>query len=225
MDVLVVGQGKLAQELLEGVKSPVIDRVLPWADRDQAAGKGCMVVHAGSGREMNEVIEFCTQTHSTLLELSTGDSGLPKRLSFPAVICPNVNMAMLSFMAMVRGAAPLFKGMEIEISESHQASKKTRPGTAVYLARALGKSEKEIFSERDPVRQQEIGIPEPFLDRHAWHQILIREGGVEIKLETRVLGESAYADGLSRIIEQIASQPISPGYHDIVDLIRARPDT
>ena len=49
LQVLIVGSGKLAGELLENLKSSRIDRVLPWSRRD-ASWKGCtVVVHAGSG--------------------------------------------------------------------------------------------------------------------------------------------------------------------------------
>jgi dihydrodipicolinate reductase len=230
-DILIVGRGKLADELLHELHGPAISRVVRWDERDFRTDEPYMVVHAGSGRELDDVIGFCAETGSTLLELSTGDSQYPAAISFPVVICPNVNMQMLYFMAMVKQTSGYFRGQDIRIAESHQASKSTRPGTALYLARSLGIPETEIRSERDPKVQSEVlGIPDAFLDRHACHQIVIREPQVEIRLESRVLGKSAYASGLARIIGMLSGMELALGCHDVVDLVtedirRGFPDT
>lgn len=219
-DILIVGRGKLAEELVRGLDSPAISRVIRWEDREPLTEGHYMVVHAGSGRELDDVIGFCSETGATLLDLSTEDSHYPAAIGFPVVICPNVNMQMLCFMAMVKHASAYFRGQDIRIAESHQASKGTRPGTALYLARSLGIPETEIRSERDPKVQSEVlGIPDAFLDRHACHQIAIREPQVEIRLESRVLGKSAYASGLARIIGMLSGMELAPGCHDVVDLV------
>lgn len=220
IEVLIVGRGKLAEELLQGIKSPIVMNVLQWNERVSLKGEKCIVVHAGSGRELDDVIEYCNKTKSTLLDLSTGDSILPETPLFPIIVCPNVNLQMLYFMAMVKQASKYFKGQNIKITESHQSSKSTKPGTALYLANSLGIKEKDIKSIRDPESQKEIGISSQFIDRHAYHQILINQGDVEIKMETKVLGKSAYASGLSEIINNIAGKGIvDPGKYDIVDFI------
>ena len=218
--ILIVGRGKLAGELLQGLGGPTISRVVRWDERDSQEGDRYMVIHAGSGRELNDVIEFCSVTESVLLDLSTGDSQFPVTTKFPVVICPNVNVQMIYFMAMVKHASRYFRGQDIRISESHQASKSTKPGTAIYLAKSLGIPETEIRSERDPKVQNEVlGIPSSFLDRHAYHEVVIRNPEVEIRLETRVLGKSAYASGLAKVIDIVAGRKLDPGYYDIVDLV------
>lgn len=218
--VLVVGHGKLAEELLEGLNGLRISRVFRWEERECLQGDPSIVIHAGSGREIDDVMEFCSGTGSILLDLSTGDSKFPDTTTFPVVVCPNVNLQVLYFMAMVKHSSRHFKGRDIKISESHQASKSTKPGTAIYLAKSLGVPESEIKSERDPKVQKEVlGIPSPFLDRHAFHQIVIRSPDVEIRLETRVLGKSAYAPGLSKIIDVVAQRRLDPGHYDIVDFV------
>jgi dihydrodipicolinate reductase len=128
-------------------------------------------------------------------------------------------MPMLRFMAMVKRASRYFRGQD-RITESHQASKRTKPGTAIHLANSLGVPETEIRSERDPkVQLEALGIPSAFLDRHAYHEIVISDPEVEIRLETRVLGKSAYSSGLSKVIEIVAESRLKPGCHDIVDLV------
>lgn len=100
--VLIVGRGKLAQELLDGLRSQTVSMVAPWEDRDAVRGQRVFVVHAGSGRELGDAVKFCSVTGSVLLDLSTAGSQLPEAPDFPLVVCPNVNMQMLGFMAMVR---------------------------------------------------------------------------------------------------------------------------
>lgn len=218
--ILIVGRGKLAEELLHGLGSPTISRVVRWDERDSQEGDRYIVIHAGSGRELNDVIGFCSVTGSILLDLSTGDSQFPVTTKFPVVICPNVNVQMLYFMAMVKHSSRYFRGQDIKIAESHQASKSTKPGTAIYLAKSLCIPETEIRSERDPKVQNEVlGIPSSFLDRHAYHEIVIRNPEVEIRLETRVLGKSAYASGLAKVIDIVARRKLDPGYYDIVDFV------
>lgn len=220
--ILIVGRGRLAEELLLGLKGPEIAGVLPWDAREAAGDGPCMVVHAGSGRELGDVFDFCGARGAVLLDLSTAGTPYPAAAAFPLVVCPNVNMLMLSFMAMVRQAAGYFRGLDISIAESHQAAKKTSPGTAVHLARSLGVPASAIRSERDPQVQREvIGIPEEFLDRHAFHDIVIRDAEVEIRMQTRVLGKSAYASGLARVVAIVSARRPGPGCHDIVDLILA----
>jgi len=218
--ILVVGRGKLAEELLQGLSSPSISCVLRWSERSSQTESRHIVVHAGSGRELGEVMDFCAATGSVLLDLSTGEPQRPTTTEFPVVICPNVNMQMLYFMALVKRAAKYFAGQNIAICESHQASKTSKPGTAIYLAKALGVPETEIRSERDPqVQEGVLGIPSAALDRHAYHEILIRSPEVEIRLETRVLGKTAYATGLAKVIDRVAKSRLVPGYYDIVDLV------
>ncbi len=218
--IRIVGCGKLAEELLRELSGPAIARVVRFGGSDFPEGAPCIVVHAGSGRELGEVTGFCSRTGSMLLDLSTAGSRFPKTVSFPVVVCPNVNMQMLRFMAMVRQASRYFMGQDITVAESHQASKTTSPGTAVYLARSLGVPETAIRSERNPdVQEQALGIPTAFLDRHALHAITVRSPEVEIRLEAKVLGKSAYAAGLAQVITLLTRKRPAPGFHDIVDLV------
>ncbi len=48
---------------------------------------------------------------------------------------------------------------------------------------------------------------------------MIKNPEVEIRLETRVLGKSAYASGLAKVIDIVDRRKLAPGYYDIVDLV------
>lgn len=219
-DVLIVGRGKLANELIEELRGEAIARTLRWEERAASVSEAQIVVHAGSGRELPEVIAYCAMTHSMLFELSTADSAIPKTVDFPVIICPNVNVQMLRFMAMVRHASRYFKGQAITITESHHATKTSKPGTALYLAKQLGVAESEIRSERNPERQQQLfGIPPEYLGRHAYHNITITSPDAEITLEARVFGKTAYAASLAEIIAMVTQIDLKAGCHDIVHLV------
>ena len=100
MQVIVVGSGKLARELLGALPSGDAGQVVPWAAEGLPAEKS-VVVHAGSGRELQAVSAFCESTCSPLVELATGSALEHVAADFPVVLCPNTNLLMLKFMAML----------------------------------------------------------------------------------------------------------------------------
>jgi 4-hydroxy-tetrahydrodipicolinate reductase len=81
-EVLVVGRGKLANELMDGLSGDVISRTIRWDNRSTSLSDSRIVVHAGSGRELPEVIDYCTNTNTLLFELSTADSMIPDMWTF-----------------------------------------------------------------------------------------------------------------------------------------------
>ncbi|MBJ9594191.1 dihydrodipicolinate reductase C-terminal domain-containing protein [Burkholderia seminalis] len=236
MQVIVVGTGKLAHELLDAhTLDPAICRVLPWADSTRTAPRGTdvrrsdarrtdarsIVVHAGSGRELPAAIAFCRATASPLIELSTGSDLETASHDFPVVLCPNTNILMLKFMSMLETSGHLFRGCEISLTESHQAAKTSVPGTAVGIAQSLGVPAEDIRSVRDPdVQRGEFGIPDDQLGRHAVHRIHIDDGACSLRLESRVYGATPYADGVSRIVEAVLQQDLENRRYSIVEFIR-----
>jgi 4-hydroxy-tetrahydrodipicolinate reductase len=208
MQIIIVGSGKLATELLNTLEFDHTCQVVSWTDKVHSNGKS-IVVHAGSGRELKDVIAYCEQTRSPLVELSTGseiENALP---AFPVVLCPNTNILMLKFMNMLARGAHLFRGYSIKLTESHQAQKASVPGTAVSMASALGLNAGDVHSVRDPDKQKvALHIPVEHLNRHAYHQIVIEDAACSINLETRVYGASPYADGVARILAAIRSNEL-----------------
>lgn len=220
VQVLIVGSGKLASELLENLSSSNITKVLPWTQRDQPHEGKRIVVHAGSGREIDEVVSFCSRNHLVLIELSTSDNLAAARTPFPIIICPNVNMLMLRFMAMLQSQGHLFAQYKKTILESHQSTKKSEPGTAISIADSIGMKADQIISVRDPVTQErELGIPAEFLSRHAYHSVRITDGNATILFETKVLGEAPYSLGLAQVIESIYQRELEPMKYDVLTLI------
>ncbi|WP_396332385.1 dihydrodipicolinate reductase [Burkholderia anthina] len=231
MQVLVVGTGKLATELLRSHQlDPAICHVMPWSDgaRDDAGRSDArrsdarsIVVHAGSGRELPDAIAFCRATGSTLIELSTGSDLETGSHDFPVVLCPNTNILMLKFMSMLETSGHLFRDCNISVTESHQAGKTSVPGTAVDIGQSLGVPAQAIRSVRDPAEQRDaLQIPDDQLGRHAFHRIRIEDGACSLQFESRVYGASPYADGVSRIVDAVRQRDLERRRYSIVEFIR-----
>lgn len=221
MQIYIAGSGKLATELLAGLTSNNGLSVSRWPAESDFSAR-CIVVHAGSGREIGSIASFCERTSSVLVELSTGSSLEGFQPDFPLVLCPNTNILMLKFMCMLERSGSMFKGSEIRITESHQATKTSVPGTAVSIATALGVSASEIISVRDISQQEnDLDIPQTHLRRHAFHRIEIHDGPCTISMETRVYGESPYASGVQEIVSAIQQRALQPRVYSINEFIES----
>lgn len=219
MNVYIAGAGKLATELLAHMAIDPPFRVRPWAAAHLVA-EPSIVLHAGSGRELDDVLAFCERSQSVLVELATGSDWQALVPACAVVMCPNTNILMLKFMAMLRRGGPLFAGCRVAITESHQSGKTSTPGTAVAMAEALGMPAREIVSVRDPGQQQSaLRIPPEHLHRHAVHLVSIEDDACTVSLQTRVYGDSPYAEGVGRIVRSIRADPLPRGVHQIEALV------
>jgi dihydrodipicolinate reductase len=217
--VIVVGTGKLARELLSVLPSTSSIKVAAWADAVKSEEKS-VVVHAGSGRELEDVITYCQETGSTLVELATGSGIESREVNFPVVVCPNTNILMLKFLAMLAASGHHFKNYKVSVIESHQAEKSSVPGTAVALAQSLGLPSSKILSIRDPREQRDaLKIPPEYLARHAYHRVEIEDNVGRIVLETKVFGPAPYAEGLAQIISTVRSNKLENRRYNIMEFI------
>lgn len=221
MHVFIAGAGKLATELLDKLPQGGPFTVSSWSGVPDA-GARAIVVHAGSGREIGDIYGFCQRTSSVLVELATGSAMEGQQPSFPVVLCPNTNILMLKFMCMLERSGPLFAGSQISITESHQASKASVPGTAVAMAHALGLVASEVISVRSASQQStDLHIPTEHLARHAYHRIQIHDGSCAISMETRVYGESPYVHGVQQLIAAIRQRPLQNRVYAINEFIQS----
>ncbi|WP_440108053.1 dihydrodipicolinate reductase [Acidovorax sp. BL-A-41-H1] len=219
MQVIVVGSGKLARELLAALDAGLGGRVVAWRSGELQTAKS-VVVHAGSGREIDEVRRFCETTQSALVELATGSVLEEGPVACPVILCPNTNILMLKFMAMLGRSGALFRGYRIGLVESHQAGKTSVPGTAVSMAESLGLDASEIRSVRDvQVQQNALQIPPEHLARHAFHEVAIEDGACSIRMETRVYGDAPYADGVAQIVAAVRRQALENRRYSILEFI------
>jgi len=219
MQVLIVGSGKLASELLNELSLSASFAVLSWSSAPSVLGRS-VVVHAGSGRELDDVITYCRDTNSVLVELATGSKIEIAPPAFPVILCPNTNILMLKFMNMLEKSGRLFDGYSIEMTESHQAEKRSTPGTAVAIAQSLGLPAEEVISVRDREEQvKALHIPPEHLGRHAVHSISIDDGTCRVLLETRVYGSSPYANGVSKIVSAVATRQLENRVYAVAEFV------
>lgn len=219
MQIYIAGSGKLATELIERLEPIDGLSISSWANAADRTEKS-IVVHAGSGRELEAISRFCTATSSVLIELSTGSSLENGPTHFPIVVCPNTNILMLKFMYMLERSGAMFAAYDTHITESHQASKTSVPGTAVQMANALGVNVHNVVSIRDSaIQQKELNIPQTYMGRHAFHRIHIQDGPCSIAMETRVFGEAPYASGVQQIIGAVRVLSLESRVYSIIEFI------
>ncbi|PTS99025.1 dihydrodipicolinate reductase [Pedobacter sp. HMWF019] len=220
MKIFIVGSGKLANAILKADLSFASCEVIKWEPLYQTLNERAILVHAGSGRELKECLAFCAGTKSVFIELSTGLETENLDPEFPLIICPNTSILILKTLRMIDLFGGSFEDYEISITESHQSTKKTEPGTAYNLANSLKVPHNKVVSIRDPqVQQDKIGIPLEFLNGHAYHKIVIRNCNDEVTIETKVLGHNSYANGVNAIIKTCLNHDLENKRYTVLDLI------
>ena len=220
MKIFVVGSGKLANAILTSDLSFPSCEVLKWETQFQTLNEKAIIVHAGSGRQLEECFEFCVRTKTVFIELSTGLETERMKPDFPLIICPNTSILLLKTLSVIKVNGRYFENYEISITESHQSTKKTEPGTAYAFANALKFPPEKIVSIRDPeIQQNKIGIPKEYLDKHAYHKIVIKDGNDEVTIETKVLGHDSYANGVKTIIDTVLRCSLENKKYTVLDLI------
>lgn len=126
-----------------------------------------------------------------------------------AVIAPNMATPMVVIQAMLEYASKTFPwaldGWELEITESHQSTKKDVSGTAKTwrpLLEALGATMSEdIVSIRDQnIQRNQFGVRD--LDAHGYHFITLSspDERTKIELSTEINGRGVYVGGTLQAI-------------------------
>ncbi|MCF0052547.1 hypothetical protein LXM25_20925 [Dyadobacter sp. LJ53] len=221
MKVFVVGSGKLASAILSAKTTFKNCELIPWDSAFQHSKEQAIILHCGSGRQIAECLMFCQRTGSKFIELSTGLDTEHFTPDFPIIICPNTSMLMLKTMGMLGQFGKQFKDYQIAITESHQSAKQTEPGTAFHIADSLGFPAEEIISVRDRETQSaEIGIPDEFLGKHAYHKIVIQDGNDSLTIETKVLGHMSYTAGVQQIIDLILNKNLENRRYNVLELMQ-----
>jgi 4-hydroxy-tetrahydrodipicolinate reductase len=220
MKLYIAGSGKLANAIINA-QAFSKGEILRWGAEYLQLNEPGIIIHAGSGRQLDECIAFCTRTKSVLVELSTGLKTETAEPDFPLVICPNTSILLLKTLKMLEVFGSAFKDYEVSITESHQQAKQTEPGTAYAFAESLGLPVGSISSVRDPqVQENQIGIPAEFLSKHAYHKIVIKDGLDELTIETKVLGHDSYAKGVKAIVDTVRKLHLENRRYTVLELIR-----
>jgi dihydrodipicolinate reductase len=220
MKIFIAGSGKLASAILSASLSFPSCEVQKWETDFAATNEKAILVHAGSGRQLEECIAFCKKTGSILVELSTGLSTENIDADFTLIICPNTSILLLKTMNMLKRYGHYFSKDKISIIESHQSEKKSIPGTAYNLAESLSYPANDIKSIRDAaVQLNEVGIPAEYLGKHAYHKIIIDDGPDQVIIETKVLGHDSYVNGVKKIITAVLENSLEKRTYNVLELI------
>jgi 4-hydroxy-tetrahydrodipicolinate reductase len=134
-----------------------------------------------------------------------------------AVIAPNMAKPIIAFQAMMEYVAKEFPGIlsgyNLEIEESHQATKPDTSGTAKAVAKnfnAMGIPflADQIKMIRDPKIQIKIGVPEEHLGGHGWHtyKVTSPDETVLLGFAHNVSGRSVYIPGILDAVEYVHSK-------------------
>ena len=220
MKLFVVGSGKLANAIINSPISVQSCEIVHWETQYQTFAERAIIVHAGSGRQLQECVEFCKRTKSVFIELSTGLETETIESDFPLILCPNTSILVLKTLNMIKAQGQSFEKYTISITESHQSTKKTEAGTAYAFAKAVHFPVEKIVSIRDPeIQQRKIGIPPEYLDKHAYHKLVISDGNDQVTIETKVLGHDSYAGGVKALIEAVMNLQLENKKYTVLDLI------
>lgn len=161
---------------------------------------------------VNSNVEFYTKHKIPFVMGTTGGDrkALEERVAaseISAVVAPNMAKQIVGFQAMMDFAAKnfpgLFEGYSLRIEESHQKEKADTSGTAkamvgYFNGLGLDFSVEDIEMERDPERQKQIwGIPEEFIQGHAWHTYTLNspDGTVLFQFRHNINGREIYVQG------------------------------
>ncbi|NOZ81955.1 MAG: dihydrodipicolinate reductase [Candidatus Micrarchaeota archaeon] len=185
------------------------------------------------GAGLQNVRFFCENRAPFVMGTTGFDHDEARRMvedsSIPAVIAPNMckeivllNEAIEYLANMYPGA---FKDLVVRICESHQKRKKDTSGTAKkvrsYLEQ-LTENDVEIVSIRDPDIQDLLGVPEKYLDGHAYHWFVLKGKNKKFIIIYKIHGRRPYAEGsldAARFVD-VKNHKNEPGYYEMTDVLR-----
>lgn len=219
------GMGRLGQSLLD-YDHDILGLEVVGVDLPQNAQ--VLVYCRKTNGTLTEAIEYCSDTETPLLFLS---SGIPvdtlAERNFPVVKVPNAALGVIDYLQRVETAARTdYSGWQATIIEHHQEAKADTSGTAKKLADMLGIGYENIISVRNfKQSQEEYGIPDSSRDGYAVHSVVFTNpatGETSDAFEVVVRGREVYAAGVMDIYRALQENPeaFTNGTHDIVDLVK-----
>jgi 4-hydroxy-tetrahydrodipicolinate reductase len=123
-------------------------------------------------------------------------------------------------------------GYALSVDESHQKTKADTSGTARAVVESLGAlvakpmAESEIHKIRNDEDSKAFGVPEDFLNGHAYHtyKLVSGDGSVTFEFKHNVNGRSTYAEGVADAVgflaEKVAERKPAKVY-DMIDVLES----
>ena len=218
--VIIVGNGNLANSILENLAKDHENIDLLKYDKNIIADHNSIFIHVGSGREYRDSLDLAIRFNSSYIQAATENDikmtrPLNKNVRF--IHAPNLDINIIRLFCWLKKGKDLFENEPKSILESHQASKKSKPGTAYKFCDILQIQKENFKSIRDREYQQKLNINN--LDQHAYHRIEIGGMNSNIVIETKIEGLLSYVNGLYKIIG--ALDKLDFGCYEIEELVDA----
>jgi 4-hydroxy-tetrahydrodipicolinate reductase len=173
----------------------------------------------------------CCATGRPLL---IGTTGLPPALAadveraarhIPLLVAANTSVGVTLLMELVRQAARVLPGFDLEIVEAHHRGKKDAPsGTALALGRAAAQARGQVLEEvmalerTGPRRDADIGFAVVRGgDIVGDHTVIFAGTGEQLTLSHRATDRQVFARGALQAAAWLAGQP--PGQYAMRDII------
>ena len=135
------------------------------------------------------------------------------------VIAPNMGKQIVALQAGLEDLAnkfpSAFAGYKMTVKESHQKTKADTSGTAKAIVESLKQLSDDDFSVaddiemvRDDKESMEFGVPEEYLNGHAFHTYTFTspDGSVQFQLQHNVVGRTVYAEGTADAVKFLATK-------------------
>ena len=222
INVIVVGHGKLANAIISTL--PELDQKNGYFNSIQTYEgqtnfpSPTILIHVGSGRQYQECLTLSLKQRCIFIQAAT-EKDIPMKPPLPGEIvfinAPNLDLRLIKLFYWLKLGATLFKQDEITITESHQATKTSVPGTAYKICDILGIDHSKVASIRNSDLQKELQIKT--LEHHAYHKLVIGSSDSQIKIETKIEGSASYVEGLYEVLKSIPKIPVSN--YEIEELI------
>lgn len=182
---------------------------------------GIGIYAAKTADHLNDFIDLCAELHIPMIQGSTGQK-LPDKIRMPIIVVPNFAIPIMLFLAGLETfVSPMVAaGLRRHVTELHQETKTTVPGTARAMAKAVGVLEDKIVSIRDPNVARRLNVPNEHLGRHGCHIVGIHGCGASIELNTVVHGAEAYGEGAMFLIPKVlACMPLENKVYNPEDFL------
>lgn len=215
--LVIIGRGKLAESIKQNLPT-YMDVEIETFSSSGLYSSDTVFLHIGSGREYTESLSIANSSGATYIQAST-EKGYkldhPTSGTIRFIHAPNLDINIIKLIHWMKIGRDLFQNEEVQLLESHQEVKRSKPGTAIKFGEYIGVSEDDIVSIRDLEKQRDLNIKN--IEHHAFHRIIIGDENSSIKIETKVEGAISYSRGIAQIISVIDHLEI--GNYEIEDLV------
>ena len=201
---------------------------------DQCNVKADVIVDFSSAKAVDGLLKYCSETGMPVVlcttGLSKGQLETLKRASASAAVLRSANMSLgvSVLQALVKKAAAVLEGYNIEIVERHHNRKVDAPsGTALMLADAAASARSqpsEYIYDRHSVRQprgcDEIGISSVRGGTIVGeHEVIFAGRDEVIELRHSAQSREIFASGALRAARFLAAPGQRPGLYSMSDLV------